>query len=223
MQAIIFSFFFIHFPIWGNPVNELSKEELLMLEKGIIFKSRAVEGSAWPAVTLYTLIGTTPIEAVAIFAAYDYQKSYVPNVIESTPVKHISPTEVWCRYEYRMPWPISNSHYIHTNILKSFGKNSFRVEWKVIESDAMNRVDGSADFVPFADKTLLKYHNATDPKSFLAFLFKESMKSDVQETLKAIVSHIEQVKKEKKPLLKKYIGYIRDALAGKNVYSNSPH
>lgn len=220
MRAAIFFLFALN-PVWGSFLNELSENEKHMLKKGMVFKSREVKDSSWPAVTLYTLIDATPLQAVAIFAAYDHQKNYVPNVIESTPVKHVSPTEVWCRYEYRMPWPISNSHYTHTHVLKSPNKNSFRVEWKVIESDAMDSVDGAADFIPFSGKTLLKYHNAANPKSFMAFLFEESMKRDVQETLTAIVAHIEQVKKKDKPLLKKYVGYIKDALSGKNVYAIS--
>ena len=206
-------------PVWGNLADELSENEKNQLKTGIIFKTTPVEDSPWDAITLYTLIESTPLEAVAIFAAYDHQKNYVPKVLESTPVKHVTPTEVWCRYEYKMPWPISNSHYIHTNILKSTGKDSFRVEWKVVQSDAMDRVNGSADFIPFAGKTLLKYHNNVNPKSFLAFLFEKRMKRDVQETMIAIVTHIEQIKKQNQPLLKKYVGYIKDALAGKNVYN----
>ena len=206
-------------PVWGNLTDELSENEKNQLKTGIIFKTTPVEDSPWDAITLYTLIESTPLEAVAIFAAYDHQKNYVPKVLESTPVKHVTPTEVWCRYEYKMPWPISNSHYVHTHILKSTGKDSFRVEWKVVQSDAMDRVNGSADFIPFAGKTLLKYHSNVNPKSFLAFLFEKRMKRDVQETMATIVTHIEQIKKQNQPLLKKYVGYIKDALAGKNVYN----
>ncbi|MCY4524114.1 MAG: hypothetical protein OXB84_05185, partial [Halobacteriovoraceae bacterium] len=163
MKTLFFCLFILP-PAFAGILEELTESEKALLTKGPIVKEKENKNSSWPIITMYILVDASPLETVALFAAYDHQKNYVPNIVVSVPVKQVNPTEIWCRYEYKTPWPLSNSHYVHAHRL-SKNQNGFRVEWRAIESDAMDRVSGAADFQPFEGKTLFKYHNEVEPKS----------------------------------------------------------
>ena len=214
-----FLFLFLWSDLQGNLLKKLDRKEKLKLAREPVVKESTQNDSYWPAITLYMTIPLTPLEAVAVFAAYDHQKDYVPGVVLSTPIKHVSSTEVWCRYRYRSPWPLPDVNYVHTNRLKAKGK-AFEVEWEMIESDAMDRVYGRAVFEPFNGQTLLEYHVESSPYSVIAFFFKGRMKREVVSTVSAIVSYMGKMKRKNPILLEKYKGYITDALAGKKVYKD---
>ena len=114
MKAIIFTcmvtLFSTTYVRAQNLETELTPAELKSMEaREWILKTKDVEDSPWPEITYYALVEASPLESIAIFAAYDIQKDYVPNVIKSTPVKHITPTDVHTAYELQMPFPHPNA------------------------------------------------------------------------------------------------------------------
>lgn len=194
------------------------QREQLLQGKQIVIEEKSEEGP-WPVIRLYQLIDATPLESLAIFFALDYQKEYVPNVIKSEISKVNSPTEVWVQYELEMPWPMSNSHYLHSHKLQKVGEDRYRVDWKMEESDSTEKVNGFAEFYPFTEgKTLMVYENKVIPKSVFAGLVKGTMVSDVQKTLQAIRDEVLLCKKSKKDILSKYKKKIEDSLKGKMAY-----
>jgi hypothetical protein len=205
--------------------KELTVEERKLLEEGeLIQKTKDVEGSAWPEITEYLLIDALALEAMAIFSALDYQKDYVPNVLKSHPIKHISPVEVLTEYEMHVPFPLSNAHYTHGSVVHQYDED-YELTWYKVKSTSTEVAKGSAYFTPYQTKsekkmTLFRYRSFISPKSLFGSLVKKMMLKDVQKTISAIRAHIEKLKKENSPLLSKYSEFIKGALRGDFVYNN---
>ncbi|MDD0852241.1 hypothetical protein HBN50_03990 [Halobacteriovorax sp. GB3] len=222
MKKLILTSLFLSFYAFASDAPmKLDTSELKMLRDNhqVIKELKSPKG-AWPVVRLYQVIDASPLEATAIFFALDYQKDYVPNLVRSDIAKVVSPTEVWVEYEMDMPWPLSNSVYLHGHKLKKKAKDHYRIDWWMESSNTTELVKGHAEFLPFDQgKTLMLYQNYVIPKSILASFIKGTMIKDVQKSLSAIKDHIVYCKNKKKELLKKYKGFILDSLNGKSVYT----
>lgn len=200
---------------------QLSKnDETILLNKGFILKKRDVKKSPWPEVYVLTLIKATPKQSIAVFFAYHEHKNFIPKLLISKPVKYISPTDIHIYFEMNIPWPLSNSHFITGNRLKKLEKRGYRIEWYFVKSDSAKHSYGGVYFLSYKNKTLLVYRNFTHPKSGLAGLFKGKMLKSVKRTIRAIVSHIEDITEYKKDLLKKHIANLEKALNGEYVYKD---
>lgn len=204
----------------SSVLSELSKDELGLLDKGeLIQKIKDVEGSAWPEITHYLLVDASPLESMGIFSALDYQREYVPNVIKSKPIKHITAVEVLTEYEIHTPFPLSNAHYTHGSVVHNY-ELDYELTWYKVESSATEIVLGSAYFSPYQNKTLFRYRSYIKPKSMFGSLVKKIMLKNVQESVESIRVHIEKLKRENSPLLAKYSEFIRRALKGEFVYKD---
>jgi hypothetical protein len=200
--------------------KELTEAETKTLQEGkFVVKIQEIKGSAWPEITYYALIEASPLEAIGIFAAYDIQKDYVPNVIKSSVVKHITATDVHTEYELHVPFPLSNAHYTHGAKLFQYDSD-YELTWYMVKSTSTDEVRGSAYFTPSAGKTLFRYQSYIRPKSIFGGLVKKLMLKDVEKTISAIRSHIEKLKRENSPLLTKYSEFINRALKGEFVYQD---
>lgn len=227
MKILFFTYLVIHFslsyvraemPHSMNIESELSAEELGRVNaREFIVKTKDVPGSAWPEITYYALIEASPLESIALFAAYDLQKTYIPNLLVSTPVKHVSPTDVWTRYELKIPFPLPNAKYVHgAKIFKH--QDDYETTWYMVESSSTENVNGSAYFRAYKGKTLFKYKSFIVPKSIFGSFVKKMMFKDVDKTIKAIANYIEKNKQENSPAIFKYSEFITRALKGEFVY-----
>ncbi len=208
------------------PLESLTRDEINLLENGhLIQKIKEIEDSAWPEITNYLLVEAEALESMAIFSALDYQHEYVPNLLKSKPIKHLSAVEVLTEYEMHVPFPLSNARYIHGSIVHQYD-NDFELTWYKVESTSTEIVSGSAYFSPYHNKdktknsTLFRYRSYIKPKSILGSMVKKIMLNDVQKSILAIRSHIEKLKKENSPLLSKYSLFITNALHGVFVYKD---
>lgn len=206
----------------ADVIKELSAPEVAQLESGeMLLKTKEIEGSAWPEITIYSYVqGVSALEAMGIFSALDYQKEYVPNVIKSQPVKHISAVEVLTEYEMHVPFPLSNAHYTHGSVVHQYG-DDYELTWYKVTSSSTDEVKGSAYFSPYKNGAVFRYRSYIKPKSIFGSFVKKIMLKDVKNTIVAIVSHTQKLKKENSPLLSKYSGFITRALNGELVYQNS--
>lgn len=198
--------------------RELSKEELdKLMAREFIVKTREIPNAPWPEITYYALIEATPLESIGLFAAYDIQKDYVPGLLKSTPVKHVTATDVQTEYELHIPFPLSNARYIHgAKIFKI--DSDYETEWYMVESSSSEDVRGSAYFMNHNGKTLFRYRSFVKPKSALGSLVKKMMFKDVEKSITAIRTFIEKTVKEKPELANKYSEFITRALRGEFVY-----
>lgn len=201
-----------------NLETELSPADLkAVAAQEFVLKTRELPGSVWPEITYYAIIHTTSLEAAGIFAAYDAQKDYVPNVIKSTPIKHITATDVYTDYEMHMPFPIPNAHYIHGAKIFKY-KNDYEVQWYMVESTSAEEVRGSAYFQSYEGKTLMRYRSYVKPKSIFGSLVKKVMLKDVLASITAIRNFTEKSKRENPVFVSKYSEFIIRALDGEFVY-----
>lgn len=199
--------------------SELTAQELGQVSgRQLILKlDESEQHSPWPEVTYYAVIDATPLEAIGLFAGYDIQKDYVPNLIKSTPVKHVTATDVHTAYELKMPFPLSNIQYIHGARLYRHG-DDYQTVWYMVESTSTEEVRGEAYFASYEGKTLFRYRSYVKPKSIFASMLKKTMLSDVLLSVKKIREFIEITKKEKPELTSKYSEFITRALRGEFVY-----
>jgi len=201
--------------------KEVTSEELAQMEKGeLVVKTKEVEGSAWPEITIYSIVqGASALESMGLFSALDYQKDYVPNIIQSKPVKHISAVEVLTEYEMHVPFPLANAHYTHGSVVHQYS-DDYELTWYKVSSTSTDDVKGSAYFSAYKNGTLFRYRSYIKPKSMFGSFVKKIMLKDVKNTIQAIRNHIEKCKKENSPLVSKYSGFITRALNGELVYKN---
>ena len=183
----------------------------------LILKTKDVAGSSWPEITIYSFVAATPIEAMGIFSALDYQQFYVPNIIKSKPIKHISATEVLTEYEMFVPFPLANAHYTHGSIVHQFDED-YQLTWYKVQSTSTEIASGSAYFAPYKKGTLFRYISYIKPKSILGSFVKKIMLKDVQKSILSIRDHIDKLKKENSPIISKYSNFIKRSLNGEFVY-----
>jgi hypothetical protein len=219
-KVLLFSLTYGHaqVPQKNSLESELSADELRRVNaRESVIKTKDVKGSPWPEITNYVIIEAGPLESIALFSAYDIQKDYIPNLLVSSPVRHVTSTDVQTRYELHMPFPLPNAHYVHGARIYHHGTD-YEATWYMVESTSTEDVQGSAYFRDYNGKTLFKYRSFVKPKSLLGSLVKNRMIKDVGITIKAITDFIEKNKREHSPLLVKYSEFITRALNGEFVY-----
>lgn len=189
-----------------------------------VVETKQVKGEVWPEVTVKVLIKATPLQAVAVFAAYDYQKNYIPNLLKSEVISEevsAEKNDTQVGYKMDMPWPISDSEYIHGHELSAPATNEYKVRWYMVKSDSADNVQGYAHFVPhpaLKDFTLMTYVSQVSPKSFFAGALKKLMVGDVLKSIEAIRNTTATLVKDKPEIVKKYSDKIRLVLSGKAAY-----
>ncbi len=211
------------YPAFAEPAkldikSELSPAELARVTtREFVVKTEDVKDSPWPEITYYAMIDATPLEAIGLFAGYDNQKDYIPNLIKSHPVKHVSPTDVHTEYELHMPFPLSNARYIHGARIYKHG-DDYQTVWYLVESSSAEEVKGSAYFTEYNGKTLFRYRSFVKPKSIFGSAVKKMMFKDVEKSITSIRAFIEKTKSENPALTNKYSEFITRALRGEFVY-----
>lgn len=191
------------------PDNDLDK-----LNKGeIIIIKRDVKGSVWPELTIYKKIDVTPIEAAAIFMAFDQQKNYVMDLLKSDPIKMDSPTSIIVEYERKNPWPVPDESYTNMHHFKKL-PNGYHINWYSLKSSNTEKVVGEAYFVDFGGKTLFRYKIEVHPKLKIAGMFTGTMIEKTQDSIEGIASYIEFAKGNKPDLMKKYKDMLNNSFKG---------
>lgn len=216
---LVASFLYSNQALSVNFISELSPKELKALNsKKQILKTEQVKDLPWPRVIIYQRIKASPLEAMAIFFAVDHQKNYIPNLKVSKIIKQPSPEQTHVKYLMEMPWPISDSKYIHGHTLSSPSKDEYKVQWWMIESNATDKAQGYAHFIKHDEETIMKYSSLVVPKSIVANLIESTMLKDVSKTMKITKDEIERVKNNDNTLMKKYVSFILDSISGKFTF-----
>lgn len=213
---------FFLFCAWGfseGIVPELNQEDYEnLLKNRLIVRYKDVKGGSWPEVTIFKLIKATPRECAAVFSYYPDQTNYSPDLMESRPIKYITPSDVHVLFRFDMPWPASNTVSVTGNRLSRLPNNSYQIEWYFVKSDSVHNNHGTAQFFPYGDFTVYRYRNYIEPKSSLAKLFKNKMIKNLKKSCLAFESYITYLKNNHPELLKKYLTIMEDVFKGKLVF-----
>lgn len=204
--------------LYSTSLFALSQKQQEFLKRHDYLTEREMISKApWPKVTIYMKINATPEEAMALFSDFERQKDYVPNLLKSKVARQVSPVEVHTEYKLKMPWPLSDSSYIHGTIISKKEKDYF-IKWFVVESETTDKIDGSATFSHFEGKTLMTYKSLIYPKSFLAPLFAGTMVDDTEASALAIKKFIEAEVAQKGESYEHSLSLLRRSLAGEMVF-----
>jgi len=195
------------------------KDYEYLLKNRLIIRYNDVKESAWPEVTIFKLIKATPIECAAVFSYYPDQTNYSPDLLESRPVKYITPADVHVYFKFNMPWPVCNTVTVMGNRLSRLVNNVYQIEWYFVESDSSYNNYGKAQFFPYKNYALYRYQSYIKPKSSMAKLFKKQMINNLKKSCLAFESYIMMLKDNKLRLMKKYLTTMENVFRGEFVFS----
>jgi hypothetical protein len=199
--------------------RDFSPEELALLAQGdLVVRELREPNEPWPIVTVFKVLKSSPEHAMALFAAYDDQKNYVPNVVESKPIAQTSPSEVRVAYRLKMGWPVGEVRYTHDHRLKALKQPAgYRLDWNMIESTSTEFVEGYVEFIQHSDQqTLMVYSNKVRPKSIFASMVRGIMVRDLKKSLTVITEEIERrFLDPKNEQTQQYLMILRESLEDK--------
>ena len=112
-------------------------------------KKKEIKNEVWHEIHIVAAIDTDPLTSTAIFAAYDYQKHYIPDLKESKVIlekvqKKTNETHV--KYTFDMPW-LSDGHYVHGHEITKTKKGSFQVRWFWLKAIVQSWFEGRPHFL----------------------------------------------------------------------------
>jgi hypothetical protein len=193
----------------NTPFEELTQAERAKLtNRELIIHSKEIPKRPWPEITIFALIDILPVEAAALFSHYQDQKTYIPDLIKSDPVKKISENEIIVDFEMHTPWPLANSKYSTGNVFKKLENNGYEISWYLVKSDSLIDSKGMVQFIPYEKITLMKYKSLIYPDSKFASIFSSKAESGMSKTVQAIVTYIEETKKKNPEKIQRLINSL---------------
>jgi len=217
IQLLAFCLFSMVASLWADRdiQKELLPEEYRRLLQGqLITKTREIKGEPWPELTLYLLIRATPEQCAAIFSYFPDQAKFSEGVLESGPVKQITPTLVHVAFKIDMPWPIADSVTITRNQLSSLPQGGIQVKWELVKSNTLKKNLGIARFIPYQHYTIYRYQNFVLPSMSIAGMFKNKMITDTQKSVQSFAVYVTQMLNRYPSRLEKLVLQMKEKLAG---------
>jgi hypothetical protein len=173
----------------------LTASERGRLERGEpVFRTREVEGYPWPQVTVYRRVAASPEEVAAVYADFESQAGYLPNLVESRVVRRLARNAFHVFYEYEVTGP--NERYtVAVRVLRVPG--GFRVTWDLVSARYARRLRGQMRVEAFDSGALVEYTNLVDPGFFGVRLgSSETTARQLGETAQALATHVERLRVE---------------------------
>lgn len=205
---------------------ELNEEQIKNIkETKLVLTTEKIKDKVWPKVIVKAYLEAPALESAAIFAEFDHQPAYIPNMKSSKVVKEEvteQSNDIHIQYIMDMPWPISDSEYINGH---NFSQNkedfSYKVSWYQVKNDNAKSVNGHAIFTPFPGvqgATLMQYEAHVDPSSFMAGALRKFMVRDVKASVEAVQNEVKKLKKTNPESIKKFVDKFQAVLSGKPAY-----
>ncbi len=155
----------------------------------------------WPELTIKTTVKSSGKEAMAVFSALSYQYKYVPDMLVSKIEKVHSKLVIDTYYEMHVPFPFKNAKYTHRSFLKKENQH-YVLDWKMIKSNSTKDAEGRAVFVDLKDgECEFTYTTFVLPDSSLAGLVRGLFEKNSINAVRAIVTHVEFLKKNNPKVL----------------------
>jgi hypothetical protein len=199
----------------AGAIDELKPEDQAKVKNGEQVTITAPgQGSVWPQVWVYQRIDSTPEEAMAVFADYDRQHEYVPDLTYSKVSKRIDKTT--CEVGYTLTTHFflhpHESYTVRDHIASYDGGSSFRMEWKLVSAQQMHDTVGNVRFEPMGTGALVAYYNFITPPSVASSQAPKAV-AGVQNTVTQLSGRIQEERTNNRALLEQELSALRDALA----------
>jgi hypothetical protein len=161
-----------------------SAAELERVARGApLVREQAVSTSAWPKVTAYRFVRSSPEHVAAVFSDPGLQQRLVPELAKA---QLASPEGLAFLVDFELKVPVlSNIKYRLSQRLSEPRPGVIRLEWAKADpsTSPIEAIEGYATFEPFEDGTLLTYHHFVTPSSRrLAGLLRGRALEGVKET-----------------------------------------
>lgn len=199
----------------GAAYDELRPDQQKTVQNGEqVVVTKDDLSSPWPKVYIYQRVEATPEEATAIFTDYELQKSYVPDMLKSHISKKVDKATTEIDYIVHLPRPFPDETYSVVDHVAAYDNGaSYKVGWKMLRSDSMSKIEGTARFERLGTGTILAYYNFGIPTSHAAGLAKNKALRKLAETVAAMVNQMQNERKQNQDLLQKQIQALHQAVA----------
>ncbi len=179
-------------PAFENAIS-ITRQEFRRLERGDLLVKEFEIGGPWPKFQVFAVTTPSPEMAMAIFADFELQKSYIPNLLKAEIVKK-KRHYVDVSYELKTPWPLDNSTYINRHYLKKLeSREGLQLRWEQIKGNSTDLSEGYVIFEKRFGKTIMIYESHIIPKSMFAGIFAGTARSDLKNALQETIKFINEL------------------------------
>lgn len=191
-------------------------EELTALERhqvaqgDLVVKTQEVAGYPWPEVTVYRQVAASPEEVMAVYADFERQGDYLPNLVYSRIVKRLASNSFQVSYEYKVTGP--NERYTVLVVVRH-ARTGWQATWDLVKARYARRLSGQMKVAAFEAGTLLEYTNRVDP-GFLGVHFgsPDTTVRQLRATVQALTTHVERLRVEQPEKLQAAVRALRGML-----------
>ncbi|OFZ17898.1 MAG: hypothetical protein A2X94_12715 [Bdellovibrionales bacterium GWB1_55_8] len=196
--------------IWSG-YDELTPDQQKTIQRGAqVVLTQDVPGAPWPKITIYQRIDATSEEALAVFADYELQKTYIPDMTESKIAGKVDAATT--RVDYVMDLAGEVEYTTDSRVSTYDNGLSYRMDWTMVEGDSMKEMWGSARFEQLGTGSMIIYHTFIRPTSGFAGWFRKKAIEMAKTGAGKLVQQIQMERKDKPDLLARQLETLRASL-----------
>jgi hypothetical protein len=159
---------------------------------------------------VYRQVTASPEEVMAVYADFDGQAGYLPNLVESRIVRRLARNAFHVSYEYEVTGP--NERYTVAVELSRI-PGGFRVTWDLVTARYARRLNGQMTVEAFGSGALMEYANRVDPGFFGVRLGSpETTARQLRKAAEALATHVEWLRVEEPATLETLTRALRAML-----------
>lgn len=169
----------------------LAAEEWRRLDRAeTVVHERTAPGCPWPEVVAYRRARATPTAVMAVYADFERQAEYVPEMVMSRVVGRDA-NVFRVSYEYEVTGP--NERYT-VIVTVERADEGWRARWTLISARYARRLEGALTVLPYADGSLRVYASRVDPGTLgVALGTPASVVTRLRRTTEALAAHVERL------------------------------
>lgn len=161
-----------------------------------VVRTQDVDGSKWPAVTIYQLAAVPPEVAMAVFTDFTEQPNYLRDCCGLVSARIVDaavggdPRVLRVAFELSVPI-FSNERYELMERLSKEEDGSYRVTWRKVGSGGhADDIVGEAYFEPHGEGTLISYYSSVKMSVFGSGVFASRSVQRTRRTLNAFIKQM---------------------------------
>jgi hypothetical protein len=176
-----------------------------------VVQTRAVDGFPWPEVVVWRQVAATPVKVMAVYADFEGQARYMPEMVASRVVGRDGPGALRLFYEYEVLGP--NERYTVAMSLRR-DDEAFEARWSLLGARYARRLAGELRVMPHEDGALLRYTTRVDPGPLGATLGDPgSVARSMRATIEALGARVQWIAAEQPHRLDELVRALSALLA----------
>jgi hypothetical protein len=196
----------------GSMVDQLSAAQRQQLEAGKqVYTTTAVHGRPWPKIKLYQLVKATSEETAAISIDFEGKPPYTPRLKSSKILSRPTPASFMVQYVMQIP-VFGDEHITHRFELSTYAPQSYRLDWKMTESDRTKLSEGTMWIEPYGSEALVAFEGMVDPGVPFASHFRGVARDQTLSQISGFVKEVEKLHVQQPAHLADQIQILNQAL-----------